>query len=98
MALPISSQHIANWRHHGIVEQNDEDPLYRPMAPDFSGDAFKAAEELVLRGREQLNGYTESILHAHRRAVKAGNARRTLTSPKSKHTAARSTPPGTTVK
>lgn len=92
--LRISSQHIANWLYHGLLEhdaivstfvamaalvdeQNANDSAYRPMLPDaMSSPGVLAALELVFKGTESPNGYTEDILNAWRRRVKGQDQER----------------------
>jgi malate synthase len=85
--LRISSQHMANWLHHGLCSkpqiidsfqrmasvvdrQNANDPAYHNMAPKFNSIAYQTALDLVLKGCQQPNGYTEPLLHAYRKKRK----------------------------
>jgi malate synthase len=55
-----------------VDAQNAGDAAYQPMAGNFAKSAaYKAACDLVFKGKAQPSGYTEPLLHAWRLKVKA---------------------------
>ena len=58
-----------------VDEQNAGDAAYHAMAENWDASpAFQAAATLIFEAFKQPNGYTEPLLHAGRRKLKAAKA------------------------
>ena len=58
-------------RMAGVVDgQNATTPGYIAMAPHYTDLAFECAMDLVLKGTESANGYTEDLLQSYRLKAK----------------------------
>jgi malate synthase len=54
-----------------VDAQNTDDVEYIAMTPNTADSiAFEAAHELIFKGQDQPNGYTEQLLHAKRKEMK----------------------------
>ena len=53
-----------------VDNQNKKDANYISMSPSYDTIAFKAACDLVFKGKVQPSGYTEPVLHARRIELK----------------------------
>eukprot|EP00967_Tisochrysis_lutea_P096053 scaffold140454_cov32-Tisochrysis_lutea.AAC.4 len=57
-----------------VDKQNLGGQGYKQLAPNFDGPEWQAALDLIFKGRETPNGYTEETLSHWRRVRKAMDA------------------------
>jgi len=63
---------VATMKEMAVIvdRQNSGDALYKPLAPSYSGVAWRGALALCFEPENMKNGLTELVLHKYRRMAK----------------------------